>query len=348
MFIKNSWQVAAFAHEVGRSLLARQLAGVPVILYRTEAGKAVALEDRCAHRYVPLSLGKLIGDVVQCGYHGLCYNAEGHCTKVWGQERVPPAASVRAYPVVERYDFVWIWLGDPASADAEMVPNFFWMTDPGWTISEGYHHLNAHYQLIIDNLLDLSHESFVHTETIGNDAVAESPLTVSVKDGHEVRAHRDMLNCLPPPFYVKATGYTSRIDRWHTSIFTPPGFIVIENGAMPAGSNKEDARAIGNTRERRVLNLITPETETSSHYFWAIARSYDRDNSELTGYIRDQIRITFDQDKAILEAQQRSISQMPTAHFPVVLGTDAGVVQGRRLIDAHLKQLDGRARASDV
>lgn len=127
-------------------MLPRTLADENVVMYRASTGKVVALADICPHRLVPLSLGKLAGDVVQCGYHGLCFDHTGQCVKVPGQERIPAAAKVRAYPVVERYDFVWIWLGDPALADEAKVPNFFWMTDPAWAISEGYHHIAANYQ----------------------------------------------------------------------------------------------------------------------------------------------------------------------------------------------------------
>lgn len=333
MFIKDTWQVAAFAKEVDRHLLARTLAGENIVLFRTSAGEPVAFYDTCPHRSVPLSMGKLVDDTLQCAYHGLCFDKSGQCVKVPGQDRIPGAANVRAYPLVERYDFIWIWLGDPALADETTVPNFFWMTDPSWAISDGYHHVQAYYQLLNDNLLDLTHETFVHSHTIGNAAVADSPLTVVVEDG-VVRAHRDILNCEPPPFYVKATGFSSRIDRWHTTIYTPPGFCVIENGSMPAGSDKEEARAKGITRERRVLNLVTPETETSSHYFWAIARSYNLDDAELTEYIRTEIVKTFNEDKVLLEAQQERLKGVTYTNFPVTLRADAGAVQGRRLLDA--------------
>jgi vanillate O-demethylase monooxygenase subunit len=337
MFIKDVWQVAAFAKEVGHEILARTLAGEPVILYRTTAGTPVVMLDTCPHRFLPLSLGKLSGDHVVCGYHGLCFDDRGDCIKIPGQDKIPSTAKATVFPVVERYDFIWVWLGDPAKADESLVPDFFWMTNPDWAISDGYHHINAHYQLINDNLLDLSHETFVHPHTIGNRAVADSPLTVSEGDGC-VKAHRDMYDCEPPPFYVQASGFSERIDRWHTSIYTPPGFIVIENGSVPAGMPKDEARAKGRARERRVLNLITPETETSSHYFWGIARSYDIGNPELTEYIRAEVIRTFDEDKLVLEAQQTRIGANKVTHFPVTLRADTGAVRGRRLLDAMLRQ----------
>src|SRR5207247_1711108 len=159
----------------------------------------------------------------------------------------------------------------------------------------------ANYQLVNDNLLDLSHESFVHEETIGNESVAESPALVTL-NGNVVRVHRDMFNIDAPPFYQRTTGFTGRINRSHTNHFTPPRIHSIANGSMPA-----DAPAKSQALERKVLNLITPETPTSSHYFWGIVRQFRLDDRELTDYIRVGIIRTFDQEKAVLEAQQRAI-----------------------------------------
>lgn len=342
MFLKNVWQVAAHSAEVKDAPLARTLLGEDVVLYRTANGTPVALSDECPHRLAPLSKGRVVGDVIECGYHGMCFDARGECIRVPGQERPPSGAKVKSYPTVERHKFIWVWIGDE-KADPSNIPELFWMNHPDWAISEGYHHVCANYQLLNDNLLDLSHETFVHSHTIGNAAVAESPLVVNAEGG-VIRAHRDMLNCEVPPFYVRATGFTGRIDRWHTTIFTPPAFLVIENGSMPAGSDKGEARKQGITRERRVLNLITPETETSSHYFWAIARCYSLDDAGLTDYIRSEVSRTFDEDKIILEAQQRRMEQRSFDEFPVTLRADAGAVQARRLMKKLLSEQAAAAK----
>ena len=316
--------------------LARMVCEEPIVLYRTTAsrpteghtttGNAVALADRCPHRFAPLSLGRVIGDQIQCGYHGLCFDQDGSCVRVPGQDSVP-RARVQKYPLVERHGFAWIWLGETERADAALVPDFHWMDDPAWTVAEGYHHFKANYQLVNDNLLDLSHERFVHEETIGNEAVAEALAHVS-RDGDVIRVHREMFNIEAPPFYKRTTGFTGNIDRWHTNSFTPPGFHVIENGSMPVGSPDREA-----ARERKVLNLITPETRTTSHYFWGVVRQFRLDDDELTEYIREGIKLTFDQDRAVLEAQQRQIGPDPdNAAFPVSIRVDAGPTQGRKLL----------------
>jgi phenylpropionate dioxygenase-like ring-hydroxylating dioxygenase large terminal subunit len=325
MWMRNCWQVAAFSSEVGRAVLARRFLDEPVILYRTEAGRVAALADRCAHRALPLSLGRLSGDTITCGYHGMCFDADGACVDVPGQDNVPSRAVVKTYPIVERYKLVWIWMGDPARADERLVPDIHYFDDPRWTPVFGYHHIGADYRLLNDNLLDLSHESFVHVETIGNRSVADSPVSAKIVDD-TVHAYRFMSDCEPPPFYKRVAGFQTNIDRWHLTIYTPPGLCLIENGSMPTGSGKEHAK------ERRVINLVTPETATSSHYFWGTARSYDLDDAELSDFIQKQTATTFDQDKVILEAQQRSLGPDPEHAFPVTIKIDSGPILGRRLL----------------
>ena len=332
MFMTNCWQVAAYSVEVLHSLLKRRLLGEGVILFRTEAGEVVAMQDRCPHRYVPLSLGCLDGDVVQCGYHGLRFDATGACVHIPGQDAIPPKARVRVYPVYEKYTFVWIWMGDPALADPALIPDFHWMDDPEWAVAEGYHHVNADYRFLVDNLLDLSHETFVHPETIGNGAVADSPASVKVLERKTVRVHRDMLDCEPPPQFIALAGFGGRIDRWHTTFYTPPGFCVIEVGAVPAGTSD---RSTG--FEARILNLITPEAERSSHYFWAHARNIRREDMALTEVIRRSIVETFDQDKTVLEAQQIESDAVGSSDPGVVLKVDLGPIQGRSLLKAAIR-----------
>jgi len=331
MFIRNCWQVIAFGREIGDAPLARTICEEKVVLFRIGSGRAVAMADRCPHRLAPLSAGRVTGDAIQCGYHGLCFDAEGHCVRVPGQDAVPRNARVRTFPLVERYGFAWIWLGDATRADPAGIPDIHWVDDPAWAAVTGYHHFAANYQLVNDNLLDLSHESFVHEETIGNESVAEAPCHVTLH-GNTVRAHRDMVNIEAPPFYRRTTGFTGRINRWHTANFTPPGLNIIENGSMPA-----DAKDRSAALERKVINLIVPETRTSSHYFWAIVRQFGLHDQALSNYIFEGITKTFDQDKAILEAQQREIGPDPdSVHFPVAIRVDAGPIQGRKLVAAML------------
>ena len=330
-FMTNCWQVAAYSAEIGHALLRRTITDRSLILYRQQSGTVTAMEDRCPHRHAPLSLGCLDGDVVQCGYHGMRFAPDGTCVGVPGQAIIPGKARARVFPTVEKHRFVWIWMGDADRADPALVPDFHWMDDGDWAVATGYHHIRADYRLLVDNLLDLSHETFVHPETIGTAAVADSPVAVSVIEKRTVRAHREMPGCPPPPQFIALAGFDGPIDRWQTTLYTPPGFCVIEVGAVPADSG-DLARGF----EARVLNLITPETRGSSHYFWGHARSIRVAETRLTEVIQHSVMETFDQDKVVLEAQQIETDRIGSIDPGVVLGIDAGPVQGRRILRAAL------------
>src|SRR6202047_1168385 len=173
-FLRDHWCVGAWSDEVSEKPLARTLLGEGIVFYRNASGKVVALEDRCAHRRLPLSMGIVIGDTIQCGYHGLVYDCAGKCIKIPGQEGVPAGIGVRCYPVAEHHQFVSVWMGDPALADESAAIGFPRLGDPGWAHSKVRLEVGANFLLIIDNLLDLSHVAYVHNSTIGNRPLAEN------------------------------------------------------------------------------------------------------------------------------------------------------------------------------
>jgi vanillate O-demethylase monooxygenase subunit len=329
MWMRNCWQVAAFTQEViGGQLLARRICDEGLVIYRANDGKPVALEDRCPHRFAQLSKGMLVGDVLRCGYHGLCFDTAGKCVAIPGQDYIPSRARVRAYPVVERHRLVWVWMGDPERADPARVPDVHWLDDPHWVASEGYHRIEANYRLLNDNLLDLSHETYVHTRTIGHEAVAETPAEIRV-DEHAVRIDREMPGCTPPPFYqfLGRLKPTDRIDRWQRTVYQPPGYVVIDVGVQPL-----DAPPGSNRVEGRVINLMTPETATSTHYFWAFARNFRLDEPGVTEFLRANVSRTFDEDKDMLESQQRNIGDVADPVFTIAVKSDVGPTQGRKLL----------------
>lgn len=201
-FPMNAWYAAGWDAEIKQALLPRTICGKHVVMYRKGDGEVVALEDACWHRLVPLSKGRLDGDTVVCGYHGLKYNAQGRCTFMPSQETINPSACVRAYPVVERHRFIWLWMGDPALADPALVPDMHWNHDPAWAGDGKTIHVKCDYRLVVDNLMDLTHETFVHGSSIGNDAVAEAPFDVT--HGEKiVTVTRWMKGIQAPPFFIK-------------------------------------------------------------------------------------------------------------------------------------------------
>src|SRR5436190_22179122 len=138
MWVRNAWYVAGWSHEFAPGAIhARTLIDQPIALYRTADGGLVALEDRCCHRFAPLSLGRLEQDDLRCMYHGLKFAPDGRCIEIPGQPMIPPAARVRTYPAAESGAWIWIWMGDAAAADPKLIPYTTAEEDPDWHVRTG-------------------------------------------------------------------------------------------------------------------------------------------------------------------------------------------------------------------
>src|SRR5262245_48307638 len=331
MFLRNSWYVAASGDEAGRKPLRRVILGEPVVLFRTEDGTPVALEDRCAHRHLPLSMGKLIGDTLQCGYHGLRFDRTGACVRVPGQDLIPASAKVKTYPVVERYKWLWIWMGDPALADPSKIVDYHWLDDQNWGAKTDYLHAECNWQLVNDNLLDLTHLAFVHETTIGNMALVEHAAVRVQRTPHGVQVTRWIIDQPAPPTFVKVGGFTGNVDRWQIIDYMPPAFLRLDVGATPTGTGAPEGRRVSGISMRN-LNAITPETETTSHYFWGQAHDFDIHNPATTDRVIEQIRTAFLEDVAVFEAQQRNLELVPNPP-QTDINADTGVIQARRILD---------------
>lgn len=344
---RNAWYVAAWDHEVGRTqVLARTVAGRPLALYRTEDGRPVALADACWHRLAPLSQGKLLGpEDIQCPYHGITYDSRGRCTSMPAQETINPSALVPSFPVVDRYRYVWVWLGDPALADPTAIPDMHQMTDPGWTGDGLTIHAPCNYQLILDNLMDLTHEEFVHSSSIGQQELSEAEFITSHTDT-TVTVERWMHGIEAPPFWRKNMrdkfpGFDGLIDRWQIIHYEAPGTICIDVGCAKAGTGApEGDRSQG--VNGYVMNTISPETDRTSHYFWSFQRNYRLDSQLITTQLRDGVHGVFGEDEAMLKAQQEAIDANPDYDF-YSLNIDAGGMWVRRILE-RLLAAEGRDR----
>lgn len=318
--------MAAEAGEVTRDPLGRIVLGEPVVLYRKGDGGTVALEDRCAHRRAPLHKGRLVEDALQCGYHGFVFDPAGTCVAIPGSEVRPPAtARVRSYPVCERHRYVWIWTGDPTLADPSSIPDLHANDDPGWASTGERIPIAADYRLFIDNLLDLSHVAFVHKGTIGSDDSAAA-LQVE-RNADSIRLVREAHDIPTPPLYVKQ-GFGPRANQTKIITFLPPETVTIEvtTSEVPGAP-----ATVAKRRHILIINVITPETARTSHYFWASARDFEIDDAELTAFFNRETHKAFLEDQDILEAQQRCIDLDPSAP-DVLVGIDAGPIQARKLM----------------
>ena len=326
MFLSNGWYVAALSREVGRRPLARWILGEPLVLYRTEDGRAVALSDRCPHRGAQLSRGCLEGDDLVCGYHGFAFGPAGQCVRIPGLDRVPAQAHVRRYPLVESWDWLFVWMGDAALADKAPLPDYHWMTEPGWAGRDELLEVKADYTLVRDNLLDLSHAKFVHKNTLATDAVTDTPVRAAAEDGL-VRVSRDMRGIEPSPFFKRLRGFGGRVDHNQVIEFTPPCHIVIKVRVSSVAGSGEDKVA-----EMRVLNALTPERDGATHYFWGLRRNFGIDDQAATDLAHELNRDTFFEDVAVLEAQQIMLDNKPAGWAPVSTPADRGCVLADRVM----------------
>jgi phenylpropionate dioxygenase-like ring-hydroxylating dioxygenase large terminal subunit len=340
-FPRNQWYVGARSEEVGRELLSRRLLDTPVLFYRTEGGQPVALADRCPHRQLPLSRGRLLQDTVECGYHGLAFGTSGQCIRIPQQDHVPPRLRVDAYPLRERLGFVWIWLGDPARADETLIPDHHWMGRAGWASVTGTLHVKARAQLMNENLLDLSHLTFLHPGSLGTDKLAEFPVRTEW-DERSVRGRRDMPGIESPALFVRAMGLAGMIDRTQVAEFFAPSFHVTHVAAKPAG-DPTDARLA----EHKAIHCLTPETRRSTHYFWAWARSYGTDDPEVSPMLLAAVPPVFRQDIDAVEAIEEVLQSYEPGHPPEFnIKVDAGPIQARRLVEQMVAAEQGDGQRS--
>ena len=345
-FLKNRWYVAAWDSEVGRKPLGRTLCGEPVVLYRRLDGSVVAMRDACPHRLLPLSKGAVEGDNIRCGYHGMMFDGAGRCVEMPTQEQTAANFAVAGvYPVIERYRFVWVWIGDPTAADAALMPDLWPCEREGWTFDGGVYHLKADYRLMIDNLMDLTHETYVHAGSIGQPEILDSPIEVS-SEGDEVFVTRWMRGIDAPPFWRNALKRPGPVDRWQICRFIPPGAVMIDVGVALAGTGAESGdRSHG--VNGYVIDFMTPERDGTTWYFWGMARNFDIHDHGFTERFKAQQGGVFSEDLEILEAQQRSIDANPDLKLRN-FNIDAGGVRSRlvldRLIEAQTTPAEDRNR----
>ena len=338
---RNAWYVAAWDYEVtANELRSRTVADRPLVLYRTGDGRPVALADACWHRLAPLSMGKRVGsDEVQCPYHGLRFNSAGRCTHMPAQNTINPSAMVPSFPVIERHRFLWVWLGDPTLATPDTVPDMHQMDSPDWAGDGSRIPVKANYQLVLDNLMDLTHEEFVHASSLGQAELSESDFEVT-HDERTVTVTRWMLDIGPPPFWRKNMrdkfpGFDGKVDRWQIIRFQAPSTICIDVGVAKAGTGAPQGdRSQG--VNGLVMNTISPETDRTSNYFWAFKRNYCLDSQLITTQTRDGVARVFGQDEDMLVAQQAAIDANPDYEF-YSLNIDLGGMWVRRLIERMLE-----------
>lgn len=345
-FIRNIWYVALWSEALAPGqLVSRTILNEPIVFFRKEDGTVAAITDRCSHRFAPLSMGKIMpGDRVQCIYHGLEFGADGACVKnPHGNCTIPAAAHLKSYPVVEKHSLIWIWMGDK-QADPATIPDYSCLDNrPALHISKpGYLKVQAGYELVVDNLLDLSHTSYVHAGILGNADTVVADINVA-QQGDVVSVSRPSKNADTPGILkmMSPPGF-ERGDQWSTISWYAPSYLILEFGVSKPGEPKEKGTGYF------ALHLLTPETERTTHYHYSAARwnvltEGDEKNAQIRDKIYEMRTFAFaEQDVPVIEAQQRLMDQAREPLSPTLLAIDAGPTRYRRILDRLLKE-DGVA-----
>ncbi|RTR53931.1 aromatic ring-hydroxylating dioxygenase subunit alpha [Pseudomonas aeruginosa] len=331
-FPLNQWYVAGLAWELKDKPVGRTLLNKPIVLFRNAEGQPAALEDRCCHRALPLSHGTLENGGVRCGYHGLLFDGAGQCIEVPGQARIPSKAKVPSYHVQERDQILWIWFGSAEHPEPNCEPPAYEFHSSGEYLFEGdVYHYDAPYQLIHDNLLDLSHLGYVHLRTIGGNASIHMNAQMRVEsDDTSVRVIRHMPDSVPPPTYTAAYPFEGRVDRWQEIEFRV-SHLRIWTGAVDAGTDSLENPARGGFHMRG-FHGVTPETETTSHYFWTMATNPKGNAQEVKAKVIEQTALTFDEDKVVIEAQYKNMVTFGSQPM-VDIHVDVGANRARKIIE---------------
>lgn len=307
-FVFDEWYVAAFADEVTRTPLARRLLGIPLVLLRRTDGGIAVLEDRCPHRSMPLSLGSVEGDTLVCGYHGARFGCDGVCSGVPSQAMIPPGARVRAFPAEQHGPLVWVWMG--RSAPTHPAPHPAWIDDEdGWAASRQRLHMKASYVRLHENLLDLTHLSFLHAKTFGTPDYASAPYDTQIDaEAGRFVLTRSVVPTRLPPIWAKPTGLEGQdAARIASSTFVSPALheVHVRFHACDLPAEQQPSRAI------RTAHIVTPESATSTHYFIHHGRNFGLEDGEITGFMHQQLLAAFQEDIDGLEAIERNLANYP-------------------------------------
>jgi phenylpropionate dioxygenase-like ring-hydroxylating dioxygenase large terminal subunit len=330
-YVRNAWYPAAWSRDIGRELISRRILGDDIVLYRTSSGSVAALEDVCPHRFTPLSMGRLKGDTIECGYHGMTFDCRGECVRIPGQAIIPRNAKVRPYPIHENMGLAWIWMGDPALADPATVYDLPQFHDPRWSAVEGDAlRIDCHYLSLADNLCDPAHVSFVHLSTLGNPQGEDVPVHSESPGKNKLLTWRWIIDAPAIPLFQKFGNFTGNVDRWHYYHYTAPSIAVIDFGSAATGTGAPEG-ARDNCIQIYACHFITPVGGDSCIDHWLFVKNFATDATTTQAMI-EQFRLAFSEDKEILEAIHRKERQLP-ARRPLRLAIDAAPVRMRRMVE---------------
>jgi len=320
--LKNTWYMAAWASELKDEMLTRRLLDVPMVLYRTQSGEPVLMRDRCPHRFAPLSRGRIDGDLIECGYHGLKFDKRGQCVAGFFSGTASSAVKAESFTVVEQDTIIWFWPGDADKADPSLIPRFGYLSDPEYKTVDGLSVVKAYYELLTDNLMDLSHIEFLHPAFGG---VLADGKFITKRDGSAIYSNWWAEN-VPPTGAIQLwwPENRGRIDHWLDMRWNAPASMLLHVGATHPGEPREEGLY------QPSVHILTPETMDRTHYFWNAGMP--KDNHLDMKEIGRLFALSFDEEDApMIEAIQRELGDADVLDLsPALLKIDAGAVLVRR------------------
>lgn len=339
-FITNAWYVAAWTDEITDKPLARRILNQPVVLFRDAQRRAAALADMCCHRGAPLSCGQVVASGIECGYHGMVYDGSGACVHIPGQVHIPAKARVTSYPVVEKDTCVWIWMGDPAKADPAAIVDYPFLNDAErWPHKHAMYPIGGSANLMVDNLMDLTHLGYVHGSTIGGNPQAHVDAIMDTQPTETgLKFTRWLLDSPAPPTYKKAVPtLADRIDRWQEFEFVAPAVVLQWVGAVDANTGAYDRGRRDGGFSMRIFHALTPETETSCMYFWSALNGFRPGDPQATQVMFDEVASAFKEDQWIVTAQQTRLTECGEDGL-INIVADGARVHMRRVLERMLAE----------
>jgi len=275
-------------------------------------------------------MGTVVGDSIRCPYHAIQFNGEGVCVRNPHVQGDPSRLGVRSYPVAERYGAVWVWTGEASAADISRIPDYSWFEGgSGYRTVHGHLKVEADYRLVIDNLLDLSHAEYLHANTVGTVGAAGSvKSSVDVGD-QRVTVLRKVFDLPPSAVFRPVWTKTERIDQQSNMTWRAPSHLLLDLGIMPTGGVLADGLHFPSA------HILTPETERTTHYFYAIGRNFLLDDVAYDDKVRAALIQAFgSEDRPVIEAIQRAAVE-PADGFKFVDFTvgDGAATRARRMLD---------------
>jgi phenylpropionate dioxygenase-like ring-hydroxylating dioxygenase large terminal subunit len=317
-YVRNVWYMAAWEEEVaGDAFLGRTLLDQEWLIFRKGDGSYAMLSGLCPHRFAPLHKGKRTGDTVACPYHGLEFDADGRCMRNPFGDALPPQAKLQTLPVTARCGALWFWPGDASKADPALIPDFS-AIDASGPVVRGKTLFDANYELITDNLLDLSHVEFIHTETFHPDGkFFTGAYKASEGEGGAIWSKSWMPGTTAAPWMGLPDG--TKLDEWLEMRWHAPASMLLEVG----NTFHDEPRHAAASPPMINPHILTPETQTSTHYFYT--RSPGEESAALAHRVFEL------EDRPMLEDIQRSMRGRDLMEMnPVILSVDAAAIRARR------------------